>query len=129
VKREFHSPGDLERGALLEGWVGALLKAYGEPGSGLGLRHDGLFHWAPTEGGSEVDFLVQRGKEFTAIEVKAKETLSSRDFVGLKAIADLKGIRRRVVVFMGDRPFRTEGGIDALPIRDFLHELEAKTSL
>jgi predicted AAA+ superfamily ATPase len=126
VRGEFHPPGELERGALLEGWVGTLLKAYGESGSGLGLRHDGLYHWAPTEGGSEVDFLIQRGSEFTAIEVKAKETLSSRDFVGLKAISGLKGIRRRMVVFMGDRPFRTENGIDGLPISDFLQELEAK---
>jgi predicted AAA+ superfamily ATPase len=127
VKREFHPPAELERGALLEGWVGALLKAYGEPGCGLGLRHDGLFHWAPTEGKTEVDFLIQRGRAFTAIEVKAKEKLSSRDLIGLKAIAELKGIRRRVVVFMGDRPFQTEDGIEALPVHDFLQELEAKT--
>ena len=125
VTREFHPPGGAERGVLLEGWVGVLLRAYGESGSGLGLRHDELFYWAPTEGGTEVDFLIKRGKEFTAIEVK--ERLSSHDFKGLKAIAALKGIRRRLVVFQGDRPFRTEDGIDALPIRDFLQELEAKT--
>ena len=127
VKREFHPPGEAERGALLEGWVGVLLKAYGESGSGLGLRHDELFHWAPTEGGTEVDFLIRRGKEFIAIEVKAKERLSAHDFKGLKAIAELKGIRRRLVVFQGERPFRTEDGIEALPIRDFLQELEEKT--
>jgi len=86
-----------------------------------------LFYWAPAEGGIEVDFLIQRGKEFTAIEVKAKERLTSHDFKGLKAIAELKGIRRRLVVFQGDRPFRTEDGIDALPIRDFLRELEGQT--
>lgn len=127
VKRELHPPGDLERGALLEGWVGALLRAYGEPGYGVGVQYDGLFYWAPTEGGTEVDFLVQRGNEFTAIEVKAKETLGSQDFKGLKAIGGLKGIRRRLVVFMGDRPFRTEDGIEALPIRNFLDELEGDT--
>ena len=125
VKRELHAPGEMERGALLEGWVGNLLRAYGESGSALGLRHDDLFYWAPTEGGTEVDFLIRRGKEFTALEVKASENLSSRDFKGLKAIAELKGIRRRLVVYMGDRPFRTEDGIDALPIRGFLDELEA----
>jgi predicted AAA+ superfamily ATPase len=126
VKRELHPPGDAERGALLEGWVGVLLKAYGESGSGLGVGHDGLFYWAPTEGGTEVDFLIKRGKEFTAVEVKAKETLSSHDFKGLKAIAELKGLRRRLVVFLGERPFRTEDGIDAMPIRSFLDELEGK---
>lgn len=127
VKQELHLPGEAERGVLLEGWVGVLLKAYGESGSGLGLRHDGLFYWAPATGGIEVDFLIQRGKEFTAIEVKAKGSLSSRDFKGLKAISDLKGIRRRLVVFLGERPFRTEDGIEAMPIRSFLDELEGKT--
>ena len=127
VRREFHPPGALERSALLEGWVGVLLKAYGEAGSSLGLQHDELFYWAPTEGGTEVDFLIQRGKDFTAIEVKAKENLDSRDFKGLKAIAALKGIRRRLVVFLGERPFRTEDGIEAITIRSFLEELEGKT--
>jgi len=127
VKQEFHPPGEWERGALLEGWVGVLLKAYGESGGSLGLRHDGLFYWAPTEGSTEVDFLIQRGKEFTAIEVKAKDSLASRDFNGLKAIAELKGIRRRLVVFLGERPFRTEDGIEAIPVRSFLDELEGKT--
>ncbi|MEK7674710.1 MAG: AAA family ATPase [Verrucomicrobiota bacterium] len=65
VRREFHPPGELERGALLEGWVGVLLKAYGESGSGLGLRHDGLFYWAPTEGGTEVEFSRRVGGEDT----------------------------------------------------------------
>ncbi|HXP60287.1 MAG TPA: DUF4143 domain-containing protein [Dongiaceae bacterium] len=126
VKREFQ-PGELERGALLEGWIGALLRAYGESGSGLGLRHDGLFYWAPAEGGAEVDFLIQRGQDFIAIEVKAKENLSSHDFKGLKAIAGMRGLARRLVVFLGERPFRTEDGIEALPIRSFLDELEGKT--
>jgi hypothetical protein len=33
-------------------------------------------------------------------------------------------IGRRLIVFMGERPFRTEDGIEALPVRDFLRELE-----
>lgn len=127
VKREFHPPGELERGALLEGWIGVLLRAYGESGSGLGLRYDGLFYWAPAEGGTEVDFLIQRGQDLTAIEVKAKENLSSHDFKGLKAIAEMKGMRRRLVVFLGERAFRTEDGIEVLPVRSFLDELEGKT--
>ena len=103
-----------------------LLKAYGEPGCELGLKYDELYYWAPTEGGTEVDFLVRRGRKFTAIEVKAKKRLSSRDFAGLKAIAELKGIGRRLVVFLGDRPFQTEDGMEALPVREFVRELEEK---
>jgi predicted AAA+ superfamily ATPase len=124
VKRELHAPGEMERGTLLEGWVGALLRAYGEPGGGLGRPYDGLYYWAPAEGGTEVDFLVRRGGDFVAIEVKAKPRLAAHDLKGLRVVAALPGIRRRLVVFNGERPFRTEDGIDALPIRDFQQELE-----
>lgn len=126
VRREYHQPGETERGALFEGWIANLLRAYGEPGSALGLPYDGIFYWSPAQGGGEVDFLIQRGKEFTAVEVKAKETLSTRDFGGLRTIAELKGIRRRIVVFIGDRPFQTEDGIEALPVNEFLQELQEK---
>ena len=108
---------------MFEGWIALLLKAYGEPGSGLGLRRDGLYYWAT--GGSEVDFLIERGNDFLAIDVKAKDSLTSRDFKGLRAIAALKGLRRRVLVFLGERPFRTEDGIEALPVREFLNDLES----
>ncbi len=126
VKREFHRPGELERGSLFEGWIAALLKAYGEPGCGLGLRHDGLFYWSPAQGGTEVDFLIQRGNELAAIEAKAKGSVSARDLRGLSAIAEMKGVRRRVVVFLGQRPFQTEDGIEGLPLADFLQELADK---
>ncbi|OHB79733.1 MAG: hypothetical protein A2Z25_00605 [Planctomycetes bacterium RBG_16_55_9] len=126
VRREYHPPSGLERGPLLEGWVATVLKAYGEPGCGMGFQHDALFYWAPAQGGTEVDFLIQRGKEFTAIEVKAKETLSSRDFKGLQAIVELEAVHRRITVFLGERPFKTEDGIEVLPVLDFLSEIEAR---
>jgi uncharacterized protein len=123
VKREFHPPTAAERGPLLEGWVGMLLRAYGDPSTGLGRRYDLLSSWAPSAGGTEVDFLIQRDKEFVAVEVKGKPRLDARDFTGLKAIGDLPGVRRRVAVFLGERPFRTTDGIDALPVASFLDEL------
>jgi predicted AAA+ superfamily ATPase len=127
ARGELHRPGKAERGSLLEGWVGALLRAYGEPGCGLGLRYDGLYYWAPVAGDTEVDFLIKRDNEFTAIEVKAKESLVPRDLKGLKAIAELRGIRRRIAVFLGERPFRTEDGMEAMPIHELLRELHEKT--
>lgn len=126
IRREFHLPGEAERGALFEGWIAGLLRAYGDPASALGLTYDALYYWSPAQGGSEVDFLIQRGKEFTAIEVKAKETLNSRDFSGLRTVADLHGLKRRLVVFLGPRPFSTEDGIEALPVKEFLQELQEK---
>ena len=126
TRQERHRPTEGERGPLLEGWVCMLLKAYGDPGSGLGLHYDGLFYWAPAEGGTEVDFVVRRGRELVAIEVKAKRQLASRDFRGLRAVADLAGLKRRIVVFLGDRPFVIDDHIDALPVADFVHELEER---
>ncbi len=123
VRQEYHPPTTLERGPLLEGWIGMLLRAYGDPVWGVGRRYETLSYWAPSAGGTEVDFLAERDKEFVAIEVKAKTHLETRDFVGLKAIADLPGLRRRAAVFLGDRPFRTADGIDALPVAHFLDEL------
>lgn len=125
VRQEFHPPTSVEQGALVEGWVGMLLRAYGDPVCGLGLRHDGLFYWSPAGGGTEVDFLIQRGRQFVAIEVKAKTRLGTGDFAGLKAIAALPGLTRRLVVFLGERPFRTADGVDALPVPHFLEQLEA----
>ncbi len=124
VKREFHPPTAAERGPLFEGWIGQLLRAYGEPASGLGHPYDGLWYWAPTEGQIEVDFLIQAGKRFTAVEAKAKTSLVSRDFAGLRAIDGLAGLGRRVIVYLGDRPQRTEDGIDVLPVAAFLAALD-----
>lgn len=124
AKGELHPPAEAERGPLLEGWVATLLRAYGDPATGLGRRYDGLFYWAPAEGAREVDFLLQRRKALVAVEVKAKRTLAPGDFAGLRAVAELRGMKRRLVVFLGDRAFRTEDGIDALPVPAFVEALE-----
>ena len=81
----------------------------------------------PLQNPISVSCLLQRRQDFIALEVKAKENLSSHDFKGLKAMAGMKGLGRRLIVFLGERPFRTEDGIEALPIRSFLEELEART--
>jgi predicted AAA+ superfamily ATPase len=125
VKREFHVPGEAERGTLLEGWVATLLKASAEQGYGAKRPADGLFYWAAGDGGVEVDFLIRRGKAFTALEVKAKRNPSGQDMKGLRAIRDLTGIGRRAVVCLADRPSQTEDGIEILPVGEFVSELWA----
>ena len=49
--------------------------------------------------------------------------LAPRDFAGPRAIAELKGVRRRIVVFLGECTYDTEGGIEALPAGEFAKEL------
>jgi uncharacterized protein len=126
VRREFHPPTAAERGPLFEGWIGQLLRGYGEPASGTGHPFDGLWYWAPAEGQIEVDFLIKAGKHFVAVEAKAKTALVSKDFAGLRAIRGLAGLKRRVIVYLGDRPQRTEDGIEVLPLRGLLGALEER---
>jgi predicted AAA+ superfamily ATPase len=110
-----------ERGALLEGWVAQLLRAYRDY---RGLFDDWFF-WAPSEAQrTEVDFLLRRGREMTAIEVKAGPSFSESDARGLRAITGLTGLVRRVLVYGGSRRLRTKEGIDVLPVGLFVNEVE-----
>ncbi len=113
VKR-LHGPiAPEERGALLEGWVLHLLRAHGEQG---GL-FDELHYWAPHPANrTEVDFLLRRDSELAAIEVKSQPRYHTGMLPGLRAIAALPGIARRVLVYGGKRSFRTGDGIDVWPI-------------
>lgn len=110
-----------ESGPLLEGWVHVLIRTY------MAERELGeaLAYWAPT--GSkrlEVDFVLRRGDELCALEVKASRRIHPGDLSGLRAIGELRGMRRRVLVHCGERPTRTEDGIDAWPVETFLEALE-----
>ena len=111
MKRQLQEPVAEERGPLLEGWVHGLLRARD---AYVGL-YDELAYWAPSQGGTEVDFLMRRGRAFTAIEVKTTTNPNQTHMAGLRAIADLSGIKRRILVHMGPRPFTTADGIEALP--------------
>ena len=109
VKRLHGPTAPEERGALLEGWILHLLRAHGEEG---GL-FDELHYWAPhPENRTEVDFLLHRSGESAAIEVKSQPRYHTGMLSGLRAIAELPGIVRRVLVHGGKRSFRTRDGID-----------------
>jgi len=124
VKRQLGPPTAEERGHLFEGWVAGLLRAYRD--------YRGLFedwgYWAPGKSSSvEVDFVLSRGEDRVALEVRAGTKVFEADLRGLRAIADLPGVRRRLVVFRGERRQRTADGIDILPVVSFLGELERGT--
>jgi predicted AAA+ superfamily ATPase len=113
-----------ERGHLFEGWVASLLRAYRD--------YRGLFddwgYWAPGKGsGPEVDFVLRRGDELLALEVRAGQKVFEADLRGLRALASLAGLRRRLLVCGGERRQRTADGIEILPVRAFLAELEGAT--
>ena len=98
-----------ERGALLEGWVLHLLRAHGEESD----LYEEIHYWAPHPANrTEVDFLLRRGGEFVAIEVKSQPRYHTGMLPGLRAVAELPGVVRRVLVYGGRRSFRTQDGVE-----------------
>lgn len=113
-----------ERGPLFEGWVHTLLRAHHE----VNERYDELCYWASPQGKSvEVDFLLRRGKELIALEVKSQRRLTPDLLGGLQAIGELDRVRRRIVVYLGDRERITSGGIEIWPLAVFLDRLAQGT--
>jgi predicted AAA+ superfamily ATPase len=109
-----------ERGSLFEGLVAQLLRAYTDY---RGI-FDEMYYWAPTSGSTtEVDFLLLRDQEFVAVEVKSGNIFSEKWCKGLRAIADLKGLRRRIIVYPQGPVMRTEDGIDGMPFEHFAEQL------
>lgn len=105
-----------ERGALLEGYVLTMLRAHHEARA---LFED-IAYWAPSQAmQTEVDFLLRRGDEFCAIEVKSGSRWGAKELKGLTTIAALPKVVRRILVTTGERPQRTQDGIDILPLRHF----------
>jgi uncharacterized protein len=77
-----------------------------------------LSYWRSASG-FEVDFVIG---DHTAIEVKAKEAVSSQDVRSLRALAEERKLKRYVCVNLEGRPRRVEG-IALMPVPDFLDAL------
>jgi predicted AAA+ superfamily ATPase len=119
VKRQLGPITLEERGALLEGWIHATLRTYGHE---RGL-FDEIFYWSPPARGREVDFLLRRGNELLAIEVKAAAMYSRSQLSGLKAIGELSDVVRRILVYTGAHELKVAGGIEVWPVQRFLAAL------
>ena len=112
LKNNFGPVSAEEKGSLFEGLVAQILRAYRDYNDLY--DNEGLFYWTPAGAKkTEVDFLLKRGKEFIAIEVKAKPEVSAKDYKGLKAIQALPHVKKRIVVHLGKGfPRKTEEGIE-----------------
>lgn len=77
-----------------------------------------MFHWR-TQTGQEVDILLEdaRGR-IVGIEIKASATVGSKDFKGLKALAEVSGERflRGVVLYTGRESIPFGRSLYALPV-------------
>lgn len=106
-------PGTPEFGAAFETWLLHELVAYRDYVSGEPVNY-----WRSTSG-FEVDFILG---EHTAIEVKAKSSVSAQDLKSLRALAEEKRLKRYVCVSLEPRRRQVEG-VTIFPFRQFLDAL------
>jgi predicted AAA+ superfamily ATPase len=105
-----------ERGALFEGLVAQTLRAYKDY---LGIC-DEICYWSTTGGSrTEVDFLLIRGGEMVAVEAKSGKNFTEAWCKGLRAISQVRPLKRRIVVYPTGPVLRTQDGIDVFPFEHF----------
>jgi predicted AAA+ superfamily ATPase len=120
MKRSFGPIVPEERGALFEGLVAQVVRAYRDY---RGICED-MYYWAPSSGlTTEVDFLLRRGEHFVAIEAKAGSRFTESWCQGLRAAAELKGLRRRLIVYPRGPVLRTQDGIEVMPFHYFADQI------
>lgn len=110
--REFRQ-GTPEFGEAFETYLMHELVSYSDYVSG-----EPLSYWRSTSG-FEVDFILG---DHTAIEVKAKENLSTQDLKPLRALAEEKKLKRYLCVSLEPRRRNLEN-LTILPLREFLEAL------
>jgi predicted AAA+ superfamily ATPase len=110
--REFR-PGTPEFGEAFETYLMHELVSYSDYISG-----EPLSYWRSTSG-FEVDFILG---DHTAVEVKAKENVSTHDLKPLRAFAEEKKLKRYLCVSLGPRKRNLEN-VTILPLREFLEAL------
>ena len=108
-------PGTPEFGQALETVLLHELVSYRDYVSG-----EPVSYWRSTSG-FEVDFILG---DHTAVEVKAKATVSPQDLKSLRAFAEEQRFKRYLCVSLDPRP-RTVGDVNILPYRAFLQALWA----
>lgn len=123
LRGELRLPLGSAKGPLFEGFVGHVLRTYM-----LTRRHfESMSYWAAAGSQIEVDFMLHRGPERVAVEVKATERVRPEHLCGLRALRDAATIKRRAVVYLGTRVRSTEDNIDIWPLHAFLAHLEQGT--
>jgi predicted AAA+ superfamily ATPase len=106
-------PGTPEFGQAVETFLMHELASHRDYVSG-----EPLHYWRSTSG-FEVDFIIG---DHTAVEVKAKESISPADLKSLRALAEEKTLKRHLCVCLESRA-RRAGDIAVLPLETFLEGL------
>ena len=90
------------------------------------LKTGSAFYSPASAGRTEVDLLLTRGRESLAIEVKSAK-VGPEALRGLRAIAALPRLARRVLVHPGPRPLVTADKIEVWPVGRLLRALAERT--
>ena len=121
VNNKFNELYPEERGAVFEGWIASVLFAYKEYKN----LFDNWYYWSPaTAKKTEVDFLPERDNEYIALEVKDSKKIKSVHLKGLKVIDELKGLKRKILIYSGDKKLITGDRIEVYPVIDFPEMLD-----
>jgi uncharacterized protein len=122
ARQRLSVPTSEEQGPLLEGlvfqWLQAMRGAKRFP-------FDDIGYFATNERGTEVDFVLTRGDEHIAIEVKATRSFRQDHARSLRALRKDLPLQRAIVVTLGSDVERTDDDIDVWPWRTFTDWLDA----
>ncbi len=113
-KRGELSSGTTEYGEAFETYIHHELTSYLDY-----TKNGSLSYWRSTNG-QEVDFIIN---DETAIEVKSKDTITRKDFKGLKTLKEEAILKNYIVVYPGSEERKTSEGINILPLKIFLKKL------
>lgn len=111
-----------ERGHLFEGMVHTTLLAYRD----YYRLFDNIYYWAPTASGLEVDFLITRGNEMVAIEVKSGTNFDESWCRGLRAFGTHPELVRRIIVCPDTPPLKLPDGIEVVSYTHFASLLHTR---
>jgi len=119
LKEEWGAVHASDRGPLFEGLVFTALKAY----QSYVDAFDEIYYWSTPS--LEVDFLIKKDSYFHAIEVKSSSRVRKEDFDGLRAISDLKRLKKRILVYPNIESQKTEDGIEIMGFSRFNELLDS----
>jgi predicted AAA+ superfamily ATPase len=117
AKRHEIEPGSELFGKAFENWVFHELSAYNSYSS----SYADLSFWRLTSG-IEVDFIVNDME--VAIEAKSSRKITSDQLKGLRSLVkDHPDVKKRMVVSLEEKEWKTEDGITVLPYQIFCRRL------
>lgn len=117
-------PGPDRIGPAFEQWMIAQIACLNRA-----LRKNWRLSSYRTEGGAEVDLVIETGREVIGVEIKASRIVRPPDLRGLASLAETVGRYKpvsRYVAYRGAEVQVFEPKVRALPYQDLLHELAAK---